>query len=92
VPVLIRTLETLLKCTADADARAFQSVLHYLDWRLRTMSLLPPVETFAYHVREYRSAAVMLVIASGASAAAVACMIRLAECHHPRIPYSTKLG
>jgi ADP-heptose:LPS heptosyltransferase len=60
VPVLIRTLKTLLKCTSNADSRAFQPVVHYLDWRLRVMPLLPPVETFAYHGREYRNAAAML--------------------------------
>jgi hypothetical protein len=60
VPVLVRTLKTLLNCTAGAEARAFQPVMHYLDWRLRMMPLLPPVETFAYHAREYGRAAAML--------------------------------
>jgi ADP-heptose:LPS heptosyltransferase len=60
VPVLIRTQKTLLQCTAGADGRAFQPVVHYLDWRLRMMPQLPPVETFAYHVREYQAAAAML--------------------------------
>jgi hypothetical protein len=59
-PVLIRTLNTLLESTAAPGARAFQPVLHYLDWRLRMMPVLPPAETFAYHACEYRSAANML--------------------------------
>jgi hypothetical protein len=60
VPVLIRTLKMLLKCTAAADSRAFQPVVQYLDWRLRMMPPMPPVETFAHHAREYSSAAAML--------------------------------
>ena len=60
VPVLIRTQKTLLKCTANPDSRAFQPVMHYLDWRLRMMPPMPPVETFAYHAKEYQAAAAML--------------------------------
>jgi hypothetical protein len=59
-PMLIDAHKALLNQAAEADARAFQPVVQYLDWRLRMMPPLAPVETFAFHAGEYRSAASML--------------------------------
>jgi ADP-heptose:LPS heptosyltransferase len=59
-PKLMEGLQALLARTAKADALAFQPVMHYLDWRLRMMPVMPPRETFAYHAQEYEAAAAML--------------------------------
>lgn len=59
-PLLVESMKLLLKRAAESDARAFQPVVQFLDWRLRMMPQLPPIETFAYHASEYRNAAVML--------------------------------
>ena len=60
VPKLMDGLQALLARTAQADALAFQPVMHYLDWRLRMMPRTPPRETFAYHAQEYQAVAAML--------------------------------
>lgn len=59
-PLLIESLKTLLRRAAEADTCASQPVLQFLDWRLRMMPQLQPMETFAFHAGEYRNAAAML--------------------------------
>jgi len=59
-PLLMRSMEALRALTQNAEPAAFKPVVHYLDWRLRMMAALPPAETFAHHLKEFRTAASLL--------------------------------
>jgi len=71
VEKLTNTLEGLKSLTENAEWTMFRPVVHYLDWRLRMMPVLPPEDTFSSHAREYRAAANLLRDASGLLSAAL---------------------
>jgi ADP-heptose:LPS heptosyltransferase len=65
VAKLTNALDGLKSLTENAEWTMFRPVVHYLDWRLRMMPVLPPKETFTSHALEYRLAARLVRDATG---------------------------
>jgi ADP-heptose:LPS heptosyltransferase len=57
---LTNELEGLKALTEKAPWAMFRPVVHYLDWTLRMMPILPPKDTFLAHADEYRAATTLL--------------------------------
>jgi hypothetical protein len=57
---LTNKLEDLKSLTETAPWAMFRPVVHYLDWTLRMMPILPPRDTFLAHADEYREATSLL--------------------------------
>lgn len=49
---LAHALETLSNVVTGEESSTLRPVVHFLDWRLRMMPLLPPAATFRYHAGE----------------------------------------
>jgi hypothetical protein len=57
---LSNRLDALKSLVEKIEWAAFRPIVHYLDWRLRMMPVLPPQDTFVFHAKEYRTAANLL--------------------------------
>jgi ADP-heptose:LPS heptosyltransferase len=57
---LTNELEGLKSLTEKAPWAMFRPVVHYLDWTLRMMPILPPRDTFLAHANEYHGATTLL--------------------------------
>jgi ADP-heptose:LPS heptosyltransferase len=57
---LTNELEGLKALTETAPWAMFRPVVHYLDWTLRMMPILPPKDTFLAHADEYHGATTLL--------------------------------
>jgi hypothetical protein len=62
---LMRDLDALKSLTEKSERTIFRPVVHYLDWMLRLMPVLPPTETFLSHAKQYCTAAKLLRAANG---------------------------
>ncbi len=57
---LASRLDALTSLVRKIEWALFRPVVHYLDWRLRMMPVLPPQDIFVLHAKEYRTAATLL--------------------------------
>ena len=57
---LTKRLDALKSLAEKIEWAVFRPAVHYLDWRLRMMPVLPPQDTFVFHAKEYRTAANLL--------------------------------